>query len=696
MWRPAPRRRVLGLLAVGVLAASAGLTAHATGLLGWLERPTVDARFSIRGKQRPPANVIVVGLDNDSVHALPPFPFPRTIHARVLEHLHAAGARLVVYDISFDRPTSERADQPLRGADLALFEGARRAAPVVFATSVISSSGRTEVLGGEANLASVGDHAAAAYLPQDGDGVFRHLVDQVNGLPTIPAAVGEIVTGRPVSRQQLRAGWIDFRGPPGTVRALSFLRVLEDRFDPKTVRGKVVVVGPTAPVLQDLHSTAAGSPMSGPEVQANAIATVLSGFPLRSPSGVVTVMLVILVALLVPLAALRLGTLGVTLTGVAALALWSVATQLAFNSGVVLDYGDPLASLVLASAGTVTLGMWTDSRERTRLRMLFAGGTGTVVEQVLHPSGLRPLEPTAIIAGYRIEERIGRGGMGVVYRATQLALERAVAIKLIATDHAQDPVFRDRFAKESRIAASIEHPSVIPVYEAGEDDGLLFIAMRLIDGVDLAQLLGRQGALEPARAVHIIEQIAGALDAAHARGLVHRDIKPANVLLTLDEPERAYLTDFGVAKRVGANVGVTTADQWLGTLDYVAPEQIRGHAVDARADVYALTAMLYQCLTGQVPFPRDDEAAKLWAHLNAQAPTPSQVRADLPGEFDVVIARGMAKDPAERFSSAGAIARAAARALGLTVDEPHEPTPPADPHAHSQPPSDSAPTVLSE
>ena len=191
--------------------------------------------------------------------------------------------------------------------------------------------------------------------------------------------------------------------------------------------------------------------------------------------------------------------------------------------------------------------------------------------------------------------------MGVVYRATQLALEREVAIKLIATERAEDPVFRERFTSESRIAASIEHANVIPVYEAGEDDGLLFIAMRLVDGFDLGQLLARVGPLAPERAARMTLQIAGALDAAHARGLVHRDVKPANVLLTADEPEHAYLTDFGVAKHAGALTRITRADQWVGTLDYLAPEQIRGEALTRSADIYALTCVLYHCLTGRAP-----------------------------------------------------------------------------------------------
>ncbi len=221
--------------------------------------------------------------------------------------------------------------------------------------------------------------------------------------------------------------------------------------------------------------------------------------------------------------------------------------------------------------------------------------------------------------------------MGVVYRATQLALGREVAIKLIATERSDDPMFRERFTSESRIAASIEHANVIPVYEAGEDDGLLFIAMRLVEGLDLGQLLARLGPLSPERSVSVAIQIAGALDAAHARGLVHRDVKPANVLVTADEPEHAYLTDFGVAKYAGALTRITRADHWVGTLDYLAPEQIRGEAVDARADIYALTGVLYHCLTGEVPFRRDSEAATMWAHVSAPPPSAGRVRSELAG-----------------------------------------------------------------
>jgi len=679
----ARRRKALGLLIVGLLAAAVGLVARGTGLLAGLERDSVNARFSLRGNQGPQSDVVVVGIDNSSLGQLPRYPFSRRLHARVLQNLHRAGARLIVYDVSFDRPTTE-------AADLALFDAARQAAPVVFGTSLISPSGQTQVLGGDANLASIGDQAAAADLLPDSDGALRHTLASVNGLPSIAAVVAQRLTGH-ADRQRLHGGWINFPGPPGTVHSLAFAQVLNSRFDPASVRGKVVVIGATAPVLQDLHTTAAGSPMTGPEVQADAISTALANFPLRSPPAAVTVLLILMLALLVPLSAVRVGTLGTCVAGLATLVVWSLTAQLSFDSGAVLDYGDPLAALVFSAAGTVMLGIWADGRERTRLRSLFAADAAGVVEQVLSTHGPKPIEPTAIIAGYRIEEVVGRGGMGVVYRARQLVLDREVAIKLIATDHAEEPAFRERFKAESRIAASIEHANVIPVYEAGEDDGLLFIAMRLVEGFDLGQLLAGFGPLAPERATRIIVQISAALDAAHARGLVHRDVKPANVLLTLDNPEHAYLTDFGLAKHVGADARITRADQRVGTLDYLSPEQIRGEPLSPRADIYSLACLLYHCLSGEPPFPRESDAATMWAHVSAPPPSITSARSDLPDALDAVIAQGMAKDPTERFTTARELAEGCAKALGIPIDSSVERSA-AVPERDQ--PSQAAPTLL--
>src|SRR3954451_16029009 len=254
--------------------------------------------------------------------------------------------------------------------------------------------------------------------------------------------------------------------------------------------------------------------------------------------------------------------------------------------------------------------------------------------------------------------------MGVVYRATDLALDRRVAIKLIAPALADDAGFRRRFVSESKVAASLDHPNVIPIYHAGEHDGVLFQVMRYVDGEDLRSVLKREERLPPDRATRIVAQVASALDAAHARGLVHRDVKPANVLLAAGD--HVYLTDFGLSKRLGAGADDTTPGEVLGTTSYISPEQIRGGDVDARTDVYALGAMLFHMLTGRVPFPLDSQEARLWAHLSEPPPLASRVCEDVPAAFDAVIPGAMSKDRADRHSSAGELAGVALVAASAT------------------------------
>lgn len=267
-------------------------------------------------------------------------------------------------------------------------------------------------------------------------------------------------------------------------------------------------------------------------------------------------------------------------------------------------------------------------------------------------------------AGYRIERSLGRGGMGVLYLAIEPGLERRVALKLIAPEAAADEVFARRFAEESKIAASIEHPNVVPIYAAGEEDGIPYIAMRYVSGSDLGRRLAREGRLEPAVAAALIAQVGNGLDAIHAAGLVHRDVKPANVLLAdMGGEDHAYITDFGVARNVSTESGLTQTGRFVGTLDYVAPEQISGGAVDARADVYALGCLLFKLLTGEVPYPRDGEAARLYAHLNDPPPAPSLHATAVPMALDDVAIRAMSKEPEDRYPSAGDLGRAAVAAL---------------------------------
>ncbi|HEX5621571.1 MAG TPA: protein kinase [Solirubrobacteraceae bacterium] len=273
------------------------------------------------------------------------------------------------------------------------------------------------------------------------------------------------------------------------------------------------------------------------------------------------------------------------------------------------------------------------------------------------------MEAGTVFGGYRIDGVAGEGGMGVVYRATQLALDRSVALKVIASGYAHDASFRDRFNAEALLAASIDHPNVVPVFEAGESDGVLFLVMRYVDGIDLRALVDSAGALEPSRAVRIVCQVAAALDAAHRRGLVHRDVKPPNVLITQVGEEHAYLTDFGLTKHAAAAGGFTHTGQFVGTPDFVSPEQIRGEPADARADVYALGCVLFYVLTGRTPFPRESELGKLYAHLGDPVPPASDFAPAVPPALDQVIATAMAKEPEERYASAGDLARAANAAL---------------------------------
>ncbi len=274
------------------------------------------------------------------------------------------------------------------------------------------------------------------------------------------------------------------------------------------------------------------------------------------------------------------------------------------------------------------------------------------------------LAPGTVIAGCRIEAVAGRGGMGVIYRATEVGLGRPVALKLIAPDRAADEGFRERFARESRLTASLDHPNVIPIYAAGEEDGRLYLVMRYVAGTDLQAALAARGRLDPARAVAIVRQVAAALDAAHATGLVHRDVKPANVLLG-GEPghEHVYLSDFGIVRAPAGDTKLTDSGDWVGTVDFMAPEQLQGHRTDARTDVYGLGGVLYTALTGAVPYPRETAPATMLAHMTEPPPRPS-AHADLPVDLDGVVARAMAKEPQARFPSAGDLAAAATAAIG--------------------------------
>lgn len=297
------------------------------------------------------------------------------------------------------------------------------------------------------------------------------------------------------------------------------------------------------------------------------------------------------------------------------------------------------------------------------------GGEGRLSEDF---PALGRLAPGTRVAGYRLVEPLGAGGMAVVYQALDERLGRAVALKLLAPELAADQEFRRRFTAESRAAAAVDHPHIIPVYEAGQADRALFIAMRLVTGGDLRQVLAREGPLPSERAAQFLSPVASALDAAHRAGLVHRDIKPANILVDAqpDRPDHVYLSDFGISKGSASSARLTGTGQYLGTPEYTSPEQAGGQIVDGRADQYALACVAWHLLTGTVPFQRDQGHAVLLAHLTEPPPPLADCRPDLPAAAGQALARAMAKEPEERYASCGEFAEALREALALPPYRP--------------------------
>jgi protein kinase-like protein len=272
---------------------------------------------------------------------------------------------------------------------------------------------------------------------------------------------------------------------------------------------------------------------------------------------------------------------------------------------------------------------------------------------------LAPLEKGTTLAGYRIEGVLGKGGMGVVYEATQLSLNRTVALKLLAANLGDDPAFRERFRREGLLQAQIDHPNIVTVYEAGDTEEGLFLAMRLVRGPNLKDMIISRE-LDAGRSLRILAPVADALDAAHGEGLIHRDIKPQNILVSgRDQP---FLADFGLTKAPGEK-NLTKAGTFVGTLDYISPEQIRGQPASKQSDIYALAAVLYECLSGVVPYPKDSEAAVLYAHMSEQPPLLTETRPELPAALDAVVRKAMSKDPEDRHEWASELMRDAEEAF---------------------------------
>ena len=283
-------------------------------------------------------------------------------------------------------------------------------------------------------------------------------------------------------------------------------------------------------------------------------------------------------------------------------------------------------------------------------------------------------------AGYRIEALLGRGGMGVVYRAEQQHPHRRIALKLLAPELSADANFRERFNRESDLAAAIEHPNILPIYTAGEVDGQLYIAMRYVEGSDLKELIQRQGRIDPARALSFVAQVGSALDVAHSKGLVHRDVKPQNMLIASgagpESTDHVYLTDFGLTKHTSSRSGLTAAGHFVGTIDYVAPEQIEGKSIDPRTDIYSLGCVFFECITGRLPFERDSDVSVMYAHISDPPPSARELRSEMPPGLDAVISKALAKSTDDRFSTCREFVAAAREELGIVSGERPQAGPP--------------------
>jgi adenylate cyclase len=376
----AHRRRQVLFLAVGGVAAALVSAGYAAHVLNRLELDSVDARFSIRGTEPPRGNVVVVAIDAATFSDLGVrFPFPRSLHARVVGRIARDGPRAIAYDVQFTEPTTPREDNALVDAV------AHAHGRVVLATTEVAPGGHTNVFGGDDVLRQIGARAGNANLIPDVGGVFRRLPIALDGLRGLAVAAADVASGRRIASGGDER-WIDFAGPPGTVPSVSFSRVLQGRLPPGFFRGKVVVVGATAPSLQDVHatSTTGNDLMAGPEIQANAIETALSGFPLRSAPAALDILLVVLLALLVPVASVRLSPLPVLALALGAGGAFAVAAQLAFNSGTILAAVYPLAALVLSTVGALAVHYSVAALERSRVRTLFGRFVpAEVVQEVL-------------------------------------------------------------------------------------------------------------------------------------------------------------------------------------------------------------------------------------------------------------------------------------------------------------------------
>jgi len=654
-----------------IVTVLALLVAPVTGLVLWgsgaVQRVEIESehwRFQVRGDD-PGAvpDVALAMFDEATLEELEQqWPPPRSTHARVIDALSAAGARVIAYDIAFTEPSS-------RGAadDRALSGAARRAGNVVFAATKAAPDGGTETLawlpGGRDHLARIGATAGYTGFEVNRDWPVSSIPGEWSGLDAFAVAAAERAgSAVPASTFADGDAKIRFAGRAGTVRTIPVADLLAGRVPAGALRGKVVVVGTDLTTPSDRLATTApgGDTLPGAEIHAQAIQNALDGAFMRRTGAPLDVLIILVMGLVVPVTGLALRRqLWAAVAAAAALVLFLVGAQAAFAAGVIVPVIAPLIALVISIAAWLVVAYLRADAERHELRRRFAAADEAVVAQVLEGTQVGGEAAAEVIApGYRLTGMLGRGSAGVVYRGEELRTGRAAAVKVLAPEVAHDPGFRERFRREARVAAQLEHPNVLPVFDAGDDDDVLFMAMRLVDGPDLGTRLRDGGPLPPAEALRITDAVASALDAAHARGLVHRDVKPANVLVDQAAGGHVYLTDFGIARSEQEGT-ISSHGDVLGTAGYAAPEQIMGEPAGPPADVYGLAALLFAMLAGRAPYARDSAGASLAAALSEPPPP-------VPGHpgLDAVMASALSRDPAARPASAAELARRARAAMG--------------------------------
>jgi CHASE2 domain-containing sensor protein/tRNA A-37 threonylcarbamoyl transferase component Bud32 len=662
-----PRRSLLIVAALLVTGAATGIGVALRHPLRQLEHTTIDWRYQLRGTGTRPDGVVLVAIDDRTVsrlnRRLPP---SRLIQARVVRNLTRAGARVIAYDLTLSGITTP-------DGDLAIVRALNHARGAVVSVLPASARGTPDVVAGIRRFADTRIRPGNTLRYGELAGTWIRVRPRVDGIDSFPAAAAAAYRGR--KQIAVPAGaLIDYRGPAGSVPTVSFGDVLDGRFSPAAVRGRVAVVGDTAPPdVVDLHDVPIGRKMTGAEVHANAIATALDGFPLRTVSAGTTALVTLGLAALESLVLLVLvgerarrhrpppSPLVIAAIGAVVASLWAVGVQLAFDGGSVLEFMPGGVAILLTTGLTWVAASVFERRSYLALRRRFAAGDRDFVAEVISTPpddpGLGRLR--SIVTGYTLDGMLGSGGMGIVYRAREEALDRPVALKVIRDDLRQDARYRQRFLEEATRAAAVEHPNVVPIYSMGDEGEVLFIVMRLIDGPDLGRRLREQGVLGLGEAARLLHRVATGLDALSDRGIVHCDVKPSNILCATADPDHPYLTDFGIARSRGAQQGG-------GTAEYVAPEQIQGAPVDARTDVYSLGAVLFESVTGTVPFEMDDTDELLYAQATAERPRASDRNPALPAKLDWLIQRAMAREPEERFATATAFMRAV---LDLLKDE---------------------------